>query len=52
MTVERLQQVLTAKPFRPFTIHLADGIQFQWLAAVHYCLTSGRTVVVFSRMTE
>ncbi len=25
MTVERLQDLYRAKPFRPFTLHLADG---------------------------
>lgn len=29
MTLERLREVATARPFRPFTICLADGRQFR-----------------------
>ncbi len=28
MTTERLRQALTNRPFRPFSIHLADGAAF------------------------
>jgi hypothetical protein len=48
MTVERIQQILNATPFRPFTIHLADGkvvpvASREFVAAS----PSGRTIVVF-----
>ena len=48
MTVERLQQVLNATPFRRFTIHLAHGkivpvVSREFVASS----PSGRTIVVF-----
>jgi hypothetical protein len=48
MTVERLHQVVNATPFRPFTIHLADGksipvVNREFIASS----PSGRTIVVF-----
>jgi len=48
MTVERFQQVLSAKPFRPFTIHVADGDKIP-VVSPEFVRTSpsGRTVVVF-----
>jgi hypothetical protein len=48
MTTERLQQVLAAKPFRPFTIHLADGDEVP-VASPEFVSSSpsGRTVVVW-----
>lgn len=48
MTIERFQQVLSASPFRPFTIHLADGNAIP-VASREFVASSpsGRTVVVF-----
>jgi hypothetical protein len=47
MTIEQLRSVHQARPFRPFTLHLADGRQlhvphneFLWYSP------SGRTVIV------
>ncbi len=49
MTVERFKSVLHAEPFRPFTIHMADGRVF---LVKHRDFVSrspsGRTVVVHS----
>ena len=48
MTVERFQQVLSAQPFRPFTIHLADGTSIPVSSREFVAPSpSGRTVVVF-----
>jgi hypothetical protein len=48
MTTERFQQVMSAKPFRPFTIHLADGDEVP-VVSPEFVLPSpsGRTIVVF-----
>jgi hypothetical protein len=48
MTVERFREVISAKPFRPFTIHLADG-QAIPVASKEFVAPSpsGRTIVVF-----
>ncbi len=48
MTVEQLRNVHQAKPFQPFTIHLADDRHFhvphpEFLARSH----SGRTAVLY-----
>lgn len=47
MTVEQLRAVYGAQPFRPFTIHLADGRQIPVLSR-EFILTvpSGRTIVI------
>ncbi len=47
MTIDRLRSVLHATPFKPFTLHLADGRDFfiphpEFLFAPP---TSGRTVI-------
>ena len=47
MTVERFNDALRARPFRPFTLHLADGREIpvshpEWALAS----PSGRTTVV------
>ena len=48
MTVERLQQVLNATPFQPFTIHLADGKSIPVVSREFVASSpSGRTIVVF-----
>ncbi|HEY8668028.1 MAG TPA: hypothetical protein VIL86_15355 [Tepidisphaeraceae bacterium] len=48
MTVEQLNNVLHAQPFRPFTIHLGDGRSF---FVKHRDFVSrsptGRTVIVY-----
>jgi hypothetical protein len=48
MTAERLRAMREAQPFRPFTIHLADG---RSLAAPHRDFVSqspgGRTIIVY-----
>jgi hypothetical protein len=47
MTIEQLRNVYNAQPFRPFTIHLADGRQVP-VQHREFIMTvpSGRTVVV------
>ncbi|MBI4582797.1 MAG: hypothetical protein HY717_02010 [Planctomycetes bacterium] len=47
MTIEKLRQLYTARPFQPFILHMADGRQ----VAVHHpeflaISPSGRTVIV------
>lgn len=48
MTIEQLRQVYRAEPFRPFTIHLADGrdltVKQREVLAI---APSGRTVIVY-----
>jgi hypothetical protein len=48
MTIEQIRRLYEAQPFRPFTMHLADGRQ---LPVVHRELMasspSGRTVIVY-----
>ncbi len=47
MTIEQLRNVHQAIPFRPFSIHLADGRVFQVLHREFLSHSpSGRTVVV------
>jgi hypothetical protein len=48
MTVEQLTNVLHAQPFRPFTIHLADGRTF-FVKHQDFISRSptGRTVIVY-----
>lgn len=48
MTIERFRELLDAEPFRPFTIHLADGrevpvVHREFIARA----PTGRTVAVF-----
>ena len=47
MTIEQLRAAYTAKPFRPFVIHLADGRAIP-VQHPEFLLTvpSGRTIVV------
>jgi hypothetical protein len=48
MTIERLQQTLNAVPFRPFTIHLADGKTIPVISREFVASSpNGRTIVVF-----
>ncbi|MEX2287766.1 MAG: hypothetical protein WD648_11800 [Planctomycetaceae bacterium] len=48
MTIEQLRQVYRAEPFRPFTMHLADGrdltVKHREFLAIS---PSGRTVIVY-----
>jgi hypothetical protein len=48
MTIERMQEALGTQPFRPFSIHLADGRRVPVLHR-EFAMSSptGRTVVVF-----
>lgn len=47
MTIDRLRDAYNAQPFRPFTIHLADGRR---VPVVHrefiMSVPSGRTIIV------
>ena len=48
MTVEKFREVLDAKPFRPFSMHLADGTSVPVVSREFIAPSpSGRTVVVF-----
>ena len=48
MTVEQMRNVLNAKPFAPFIIHLADGRQIPVLSREFAASSpSGRTIVVY-----
>jgi hypothetical protein len=47
MTTEQLDQVHQAKPFKPFTIHLADGTGYRVVSREFMWRTpGGRTVFV------
>jgi hypothetical protein len=47
MTVEQLRQVHQARPFRPFTLHVADGRSFRVEHPDFLSRSpSGRTVIV------
>jgi hypothetical protein len=48
MTIQQLDKVLQAKPFRPFTVHMGDGRSF--LVPHQEFLShspNGRTVIVY-----
>jgi hypothetical protein len=47
MTIEQIRAAYTAKPFRPFVIHLADGREVP-VQYPEFMLTvpSGRTIIV------
>ena len=48
MTIEKFREVLGAKPFRPFTICLADGTTIPVVSQEFVAASpSGRTVIVF-----
>jgi hypothetical protein len=48
MTVTRFQSALNARPFRPFTIHLADGSSIPVVRREFVSLSpSSHTVVAF-----
>jgi len=48
MTIEQLRRIHQASPFRPFTIHLADGRSFQIPHREFLSHSpSGRTVIVY-----
>jgi hypothetical protein len=47
MTIERLREAYQAQPFRPFTMHLADGRRIPVLHRDFVmAVPSGRTVIV------
>lgn len=47
MTIDKIREMYKAQPFRPFTIHLADGRQIPVLSQ-EFIMTvpEGRTIVV------
>jgi hypothetical protein len=48
MTIEQLRSAYQASPFRPFTIHLADGRSFQIRHRDYLSHSpSGRTIIVY-----
>jgi hypothetical protein len=48
MTIERFLEAMSHQPFRPFTIHLADGSTVPVISREFVASSpSGRTVVVF-----
>jgi hypothetical protein len=48
MTIEQLRLVLQAAPFRPFTIHLADGRQIQVRHPDFVAQSpTGRTIIIY-----
>ena len=48
MTIDRLRDVYSAQPFRPFIMHVADGREVQVvLREFIMAAPSGRTVIVF-----
>ncbi len=47
MTIEQVRAAYQAQPFRPFTIHLADGRNIEVLSREFImAVPSGRTVIV------
>jgi hypothetical protein len=49
MTSDRIKELYAAKPFRPFTLHLADGASSRVISPEFMMLTpGGRTIVVSS----
>jgi hypothetical protein len=47
MTSDRLKEVYSAKPFRPITLHLADGSLARVISPEFMAFTpGGRTIVV------
>jgi hypothetical protein len=47
MTIEQLDKLHQARPFRPFTIHLADGTRHRVVSPEFLSRTpGGRTIVV------
>jgi hypothetical protein len=49
MTIEQLDNLHQARPFRPFTIHLADGTKHRVVSPEFLSRTpAGRTIVVNS----
>jgi hypothetical protein len=47
MTIEQIDKVHQARPFRPFTIHLADGTKHRVVSPEFMSRTpGGRTIVV------
>jgi hypothetical protein len=49
MTIEQLDKLHQARPFRPFTVHLADGTHHRVVSPEFMARTpGGRTIVVNS----
>ena len=48
MTKEAIRDAITAQPFRPFTVHLADGNSYPVPARDFISLSpTGRTMVIY-----
>lgn len=49
MTIDQVQAVIKARPFQPFTIHLADGRSYEVRHAefISHTQPAGRTIIVF-----
>jgi hypothetical protein len=48
MTIEQMRNTLGASPFRPFTIHLADGRAYNVPHPEYLSMSpSGRTLIVY-----
>lgn len=48
MTIEQMRATREANPFRPFTLHLADGSSFRILHRDYISMSpAGRTVIVY-----
>jgi hypothetical protein len=48
MTIERIRELHSAKPFRPFILHLADGREIQVRHQEFMAMgPGGRTIVIF-----
>ncbi|MFN0012078.1 MAG: hypothetical protein ACKVS8_10585 [Phycisphaerales bacterium] len=53
MTIEQLRRTHAARPFRPFTIHVADGRSFKISHPEFLAITgAGRTVIVGSERDD
>ena len=50
MTIEQMRRLYSARPFEPFTIHLADGRALPVLSPELMSFSaSGRTIVVYHK---
>lgn len=53
MTIQQLRMDLKAAPFRPFTVHMADGRSFHIPHPDFLAMSpSGRTIIVFQEDEE
>lgn len=50
MTIEQIRRLYAARPFQPFTIHLADGRELRVLSPELMAFSaSGRTISVYHK---